>query len=212
MAYAMLYPEPKKRGSKAEAPDSGASIVPESGASIVPDSGVSRQRLGDARQVLKFAPELAQDILWDKGLGLDAAIEKVRKLKIEQRQTNAEMSRLETLDSELAEMVKLGKMQAARAFEIIDDRRKEAEKIQKEQRNTFCNVSYQAYLNIIALANEDFKEELEKQLKDPIFRKEYLKSVTWHASDTIKEDLPKLKKGAAILTQIIQKLMEIKNA
>lgn len=108
MGMALLYPEPEKggRGNKVKALET---------------SGFSRQRLGQARQVLRFSPEMALAVR-DGKMKLDEALAKVKDAQQAVQSEETMITRLQAEAPDLADLVAEDRMKAREAIAALDAR------------------------------------------------------------------------------------------
>lgn len=90
MAYALRRPKPKKTGRGNKVPEIG-------------HFGTSTQRIAEARAVLAFSPELANEVV--AGAPLGSALEKVRAAQGQSRNERARMEKLRVERPDLAAAV-----------------------------------------------------------------------------------------------------------
>lgn len=99
MALAMIYPEPEKggRGKKSEA------------GKVLENSGFSRQLLDQARTILRYSVELAEDVLV-RGTHFDVALRQVREGEQKRKSHDVQMAELRAKAPDVAALIDDGRL------------------------------------------------------------------------------------------------------
>jgi hypothetical protein len=187
MAVAFAYPEPEKggRGKKGNLPET---------------SGFSRQRLGQARQVLHHSRDLARAVLMD-ATKLDEALKKVIAEQKEMESTEGKLAQLRKEAPDLAELVSEERLALAEAYSTFLDRKRDAEERKKSERETVCRIGESTYRETIAWSVKEFSADVEEMLKDKEFHDVFINRVRLD-----RAQIPNIIEGAIALTTILKKL------
>jgi hypothetical protein len=187
MIVAFAYPEPEKGGRGKRG-------------NLLETSGFSRQRLGQARQVLRHSKELAEAVLNDT-IKLDKAIERMVEQKREMESIEAKLEILRKDAPDLAELVNDERLNLPEAYASLEERKRIAVEEEKSQRETFCRIGETTYSGILAWAVDEFCSDLEKRLEDEEFRESFIKRIRLN-----RAEIPSVLKGAEAFTHILKKI------
>jgi ParB-like chromosome segregation protein Spo0J len=129
MATAMIYPEPEKGGRGKE--------------TVLKRDGFSKQRLSDARRVLRHRPTLAQQVL-NGTEPLDAALLKMRQEQNEALSAEKKMAFISEKSPKLADLIEEGRLTVDQAFAAAQ--KEEQDREQTRQRGEKAALNFGSYL------------------------------------------------------------------
>jgi hypothetical protein len=193
MAVAFAYPEPERGRGKKDL----ALKVPESGS-------FKRERLRQARQVLRHSRELAVAVLNDT-MKLDAAFAQVER---EQRQLQSDEGKLIVLRKEapdLAELVAEERLALEEAYATFEQRKHVEEERKNSQRETMMRLGEQVYTSTVAWSVESFIKSVNEFLEDDEFQAMFIARLRIDPSN-----LTDIEKGAKIFAELLKTLTEKK--
>lgn len=185
IALAMLFPEAEKGGRCKKALET---------------SGFSRQRLGEARLILRVSPEDAIAIR-DGIRPFDEALKEAQEKQRALRSKDEKLGRLRQAAPDLAELVEEERLKLDDAINALDAR--DAEKIAAERnaRETILRVCEMA-VSVTGLANDEFVAGVDERLADKEF-KQTLAARLRIAPESVGD----IKVGAENLLRVVTKLI-----
>jgi hypothetical protein len=185
MVAAMAYPEAARvgRGQKASAKEAFQMV--------------SMQKLSEARSVLRYAPELAGQVI-ASGTSLNDAYKIATDRKMAAASSEGQLAALRIQAPDLADQVSEERLTLAEAVAAFTERKREQDAREKSQRDTLLRLTSTGYTATLAWANEDFARSVRDRLADVDFRRDLMQSLRLKSSD-----IPNIAIGAAALTEVL---------
>jgi hypothetical protein len=157
MALAMIYPETRRGRGAQDGARKGAET-----------SSFSYRRLQQARTVLSHSRALAEDVIADR-VSLDVALNQVQAEQRASETATEKRARLGAIAPDLADLVDDERLGLDEALAAADERKRQADAMETNKRETFYRLAEGAFHGTTAFANEGFTQGFVERLADPEF-------------------------------------------
>src|SRR4051812_27389030 len=130
MAMAMIYPQPDRGRGKTDDAKKGAETA-----------SFSYRRVQEARSVLRHSRALAEDVLANRDVTLDEALDRVRREQERSSSQEAMLAELRQHAPELAELVEDERLSLKEAYAAFKQRQDDAAKAEANKREGMLRLS-----------------------------------------------------------------------
>ena len=195
MAMAMIYPEPEKGGIRVKGQQGAVSETKTA-------SKISDARLSQARAILRYSQDLAQQVM-NGTKHFDEALQEAQEAIKRRQSSEAVLAELHELAPDLAVLVDEERLSLSEAASALKQRQAEAASIEQNKRETILRLSEGAWHFATAWAADGFSADVEARLADNEFCRQWLERIRCEP-----KRLADIKRGAEAFSQLLARIIE----